>query len=657
MLGLAKLIVGATMIVVALIVGSTAAPPFPHGPHPAQASPPSQAVATLVGPQRIVVRDLPPLQPPGPAQERAQRRHRAPIGLDGGAAAPAANVTDASFSAGAPQPLAAPTTSTTQFEGLDNNDNANLSGFIVTPPDPQMAVGPNHVFEMVNIVGRIYTRAGATVESFTLASFFGVPAGFNNTDPKIIYDALSSRWFASYVSLVNNGGANNDQGRLHIGVSETSDPTGAWNVYDVVYAKVFPDYAAIGVTGDKLTASSNIFDIDGPPEPVTAGCSSVSGYCGEQTIVFEKADLLAGAPGPGVCGPGANVGVCFLPASGPPFNTARFTVRPAHSLSSLNDQYLTVRGSSTTLTLIRITGTPDAGNVSEASAINLTMLAQNEPPASAAMGGNIDSGDFRLLETVWRNGHLWTSASAACIPAGDSVSRSCAHLIEVDTTTNTVVQDIMFGAAGEYYSWPAVRTDASGDLYVSLTHTNSAIFAEARSAGRLASDPPNTMTGSVLLRAGQVAHTSGRWGDYLGAAVDPTFPECVWLVGEYAKNTPYSSNWDWGTYIAASSYSNGCDGDNDRWTDGEEAYIGSLSGLACPATVTANDEDPDAWAPDFNDDRRVNGLDVFQLSLHFNSQVGDSKYTNRADLNADGAIDGLDVFRISQVFNNTCPLP
>jgi len=79
----------------------------------------------------------------------------------------------------------------------------------------------------------------------------------------------------------------------------------------------------------------------------------------------------------------------------------------------------------------------------------------------------------------------------------------------------------MFGAPGEYFSWPAIRTDASGNLYVSLTRTSPEIFAEARAAGRRAGDPRNTMSGSVLLRAGEVVHTSGRWGDYLGAAVDP----------------------------------------------------------------------------------------------------------------------------------------
>ena len=37
------------------------------------------------------------------------------------------------------------------FEGLSNQDNFNLFGFRVNPPDPVGAVGPNHYVEMVNV--------------------------------------------------------------------------------------------------------------------------------------------------------------------------------------------------------------------------------------------------------------------------------------------------------------------------------------------------------------------------------------------------------------------------------------------------------------------------------------------------------------------------
>ena len=521
--------------------------------------------SSLRGPRVVVVRKLSALPAGRILQEEPVPipRRLAPAGFRTGTGLrePArANAVDPATRQ-APQPRAAPTLSSFSFEGLDNSDNVSVVGFSLTPPDPQLAVGPNHVFEMINVIGRVFDRGGSVVQTFSIASFFGVPAGYKDTDPKIIYDALSDRWFASYVSFIDNA-SGSDEGLLHLAISQTDDPTGAWNVYDVTFGDVFPDYAGLGLTDDKVTLSANVFDIDGPPG-VNPGCSPFGGYCGEQTIVFEKSDLLAGVPA-------GSVGMFLFPR-----NTSRFTVRPAHSLTSVSDQYLTTWNESVTneLTVIRITGTPAGGDVTEASATNVATLDQDDPPPSLTAGagdcdlqfqGNlgpppcVDSGDFRMLEAIWRDNSLWSAASAACIPPGDGTVRSCAHLVEVETVgAPSLVQDIMFGALGEYFSWPAIRTDSSGNLYVSLTHTSASIFAEARVAGRQAGDAPNTMSGSILLRAGDVVHTSGRWGDYLGAAVDPANPSCVWLVGQYAKST---GGPNWGTYIGATSYSGDCGG-------------------------------------------------------------------------------------------------
>jgi hypothetical protein len=443
----------------------------------------------------------------------------------------------------------------TAFEGLDANDNAFVN---TTPPDPQIAVGPTHILEMVNNVGRVFTKSGSLVSTFSLDSFFGVPSVADiRSDPRLIYDSTSSRYFAAYIDRNQLDG----QGDLFLAISQTNDPSGAWNKYSTSFPLFVPDYPGIGVTDDKFTISYNLYGV------------YTGTFLGEQTLVVQKSDVIAGISG-------AQVGVAFSST-----DPTRFTVRPAQALTSVSDQYLTTFDYSsggggslaTKIMVIRITGTPNARNVTEASATSLSIQSQVAPPPSntagngdciIAQGGSpsdlgpppcIDSGDGRMLAAIWRDGSLWSAAPAACRPSSDTSNRSCAHLIEVTTAgTPSVVQDILLGGpAGENYSWPGIMTDVSGNLYVSMTHTNSSIFAEARIAGRLATDPLNAMSGSSLLRAGNVVHTSGRWGDYLGAAVDPSDGSCVWVVGEYAKNT---SGADWGTYIAATSYSGGCGG-------------------------------------------------------------------------------------------------
>ena len=563
------------------------------------------------------------------------------VGESGASQPPAANalagVTRLGAQTAAPNIL-------TSFEGLGSTDNP----FGLTPPDPQIAVGPDHVVSFVNITGRIFDKNGSIVSTFLLVDFFGVPPGYKDTDPRVIYDALSGRWFAAYSSSIDNV-SGDDEGLLHLAVSETSDPEGPWNVYEVSYLDVLADYPDIGLTDDKFTISINVFDIDVADGGNTSpGCSSLSGYCGEQTIVIEKSQLLDGLPG-------EDVDVTFFPR-----NSNRFTVRPAHSLSSVNDQYLTTWNvfALNQLTVIKITGTSAGGDVVETTVTNVVTLDQDNPPLSVTAGSGdcvvfgdtldpppcIHSGDFRMLEAIWRDNSLWSAASAACTPPGDGTVRSCAHLVEVATEGQpSLLQDIMFGASGEYFSWPSIRTDSSGNLFVSLTHTSPSIFAEASVVGRLAGDPPNTMSALAVLRAGEVAHFSGRWGDYLGVAVDPVVPSSVWLIGQYAKDDGAVR---WGTYIGCASFTTyGCgiatptptatpcpDNDGDTICDGADpdddndgcTDVAELQ-TALGSEVTGGRRDPfDFW--DFfdpNRDRAVSLLDFLAVLARFNS-VGDS---------------------------------
>ena len=664
--GALLLIVSSVVVAIAMGVwaGGGAASTLEAVSAPATPSAQTGAPGTLEGPKVVIVSELPPLPTgvAGKAEPVVIPRRSPPLDSRAGVPPqpPEPNVVDGAAGVD-PQPMAAPAISAVSFEGLDDDDNV-VSG---TPPDPQLAVGPDHVFEMVNTVGRIFTKTGSAVNTFTLAEFFGVPSGYDDFDPKIIYDDLSGRWFASYVSLIDNP-VLSDEGLLHLAISQTSDPTGAWNVYFVTYADVFPDYPGIGVTDDKFTVSANLDDIDGPCAPAV---------CGEQTIVIQKSDVLSGLPG-------LDIGIFYFPV-----REDRATVRPAHSLSAITDQYLTTFSTvfADVLTVIRITGTPDEGNVVEAAATALTITPQLSPPPSTTAGlGDciifstnfgpppcIESGDFRLLEAIWRDNSLWSAASAACLPSGDVANRSCAHLIEVETVgTPSVVQDMLFGALSEYYSWPAIRTDSSANLYVSLTRTSPSIFAEARIAVRLSSDQPNKMSDSSLVREGDVVHTSGRWGDYLGAAVDPSDASCVWLVGEYAKDTLGAN---WGTYIAATSYTGGCaSGTLDTPTptltptatvEGPAATATSTATATATATPTptpTNTPIPTAThtpSPtprpvlrgDATCDGLINAVDALFILQFFAALLPILPCHQNADVNGSGVVDVIDAALILQL--------
>ena len=85
------------------------------------------------------------------------------------------------------------------FEGVSNQDNFNLFGFRVNPPDPVGDVGPNHYVEMANLAFAIYDKSGnlllGPVDTGTLWSDFVIPDCTDPSgDPVVLYDQFSDRW-------------------------------------------------------------------------------------------------------------------------------------------------------------------------------------------------------------------------------------------------------------------------------------------------------------------------------------------------------------------------------------------------------------------------------------------------------------------------------
>jgi hypothetical protein len=126
------------------------------------------------------------------------------------------------------------------------------------------------------------------------------------------------------------------------------------------------------------------------------------------------------------------------------------------------------------------------------------------------------------------------SANNACQDGADILS--CLHLIEVETNGYQVVQDIVAGRSGYYAYYPALSIDSQGNLIVGFTESGASEYPSAAAASRAPNDALNTLSHFEILKAGQTSYSGQRWGDYSGAAVDPSSGS-VWVGAEYAKTT------------------------------------------------------------------------------------------------------------------------
>src|SRR5205085_5645941 len=154
------------------------------------------------------------------------------------------------------QPLAAATGPTLEALSAFPGTTFASDTVAVRPPDTQVAVGPVFVGEAVNSELTVWSRTGSLVTAFDLNDSFAVPPGFSFTDPRLVFDVLSGRWFLSGLAFDHALDSN-----VYVAVSDSSDPTAGWSAYQLTAdIGVVSDQPKIGVSTDKVVISWNDFD-------------------------------------------------------------------------------------------------------------------------------------------------------------------------------------------------------------------------------------------------------------------------------------------------------------------------------------------------------------------------------------------------------------
>ena len=72
-----------------------------------------------------------------------------------------------------------------------------MTNFI--PPDPHLAVGPNHIIATVNSEFSIYDKDGNELKNINAGAWFAPVSAYERGDPQVLYDHYSDRWFLLYM--------------------------------------------------------------------------------------------------------------------------------------------------------------------------------------------------------------------------------------------------------------------------------------------------------------------------------------------------------------------------------------------------------------------------------------------------------------------------
>jgi hypothetical protein len=461
------------------------------------------------------------------------------------------------------------------FEGLSNQDNFNLFGFRVNPPDPNGEVGPNHFVEMTNLAFAVYDKQGnlllGPVDTGTLWSDFAVPDCTDPSgDPVVMYDQFADRWLLT--QFTTRGPKYYDC----VAVSQTGDPTGAYFRYafvtqddpELAGGTFFPDYPKYGVWKDSYIMTTRDF-------------GDVTGY-GISVYALEKNKMVNGQPK-------ARAVQFFLDSNVVPINLMGDGLLPPDvdgKDKPKNDAPAPIVGTQDdgggyggTFDALNIWELKVAWNSkAEASltfAKQLPVAAFDSifpcvlpssrdclpQPGITNSAQYLDILSYRQRPTfrlAYRNfgtyEALVTNQSVEALPGVAGV-----RWYEIRRTGDqySVYQQGTYAPEDGVHRWMgSAAMDWQGNIALGYSVVNGVdVFPGIRYTGRLAGDPLGAMTlgeGTIINGTGVQRTTNSRWGDYTSLTVDPVDDCTFWYVNEYYTLAgQLSSAAGWQTRIAS----------------------------------------------------------------------------------------------------------
>ena len=399
--------------------------------------------------------------------------------------------------------------------------------------DCTIAVGPNHVLTAVNYQIDIKTKAGVSVQSVALNTFF---ASSYVGAPRALFDEDSGRYMIAATET-------HDYTSEFLAVSKTNDPTGGWFIYKIPIISFSGTSTAygvrLGVNHDMIALAAHF----AYPEQ------------GTQIFVFDKSRAIVGA-----AFTAANSKV-FSAATTPWLaGTAGLGAARTYDVGeknmylavwstgpSISTSYITGPAGSATISLMTPLATPLAGNG--------TYILSGTPQASQPRY----KGNYYTIQTapgfndiVFRNGSLFLTS--AVVPTVGKVRTSIYWTqIKMDESTGTPVASLVqdgfaaddLSAKDEMsYYYPSLAVDACNDVGIGFSGSSLASYASSYYTGRTATDPLGTMLPVNVGHAGDETYRATMWGDWSGTHVDPV-DGSFWTFQNYASKANQSAWYTW----------------------------------------------------------------------------------------------------------------
>lgn len=388
------------------------------------------------------------------------------------------------------------------------------------PPDPDLAVGPNHIVAVVNGQIAFFNKSGTNSFRQTLQQFWSsVGANSFVFDPQALYDPLSGRFCVAATEHANNG-----DDVIDIAVSDDSDPNGTWYKYRFNFSSVgdFIDFPNLGVGTDAFFVTADNF-----------------GFGGNYIYTFPKAPMLTG---------GAVTPKTKQTAGGSLLSLATMTQYDAVQAAQY---FVTAWTSSTQLRIYALTNV--LGATQTLQNFNLTVGTFSGPPDAQQQGSSnrADTIDTRTKNGVVISGRLYVCHNVA------STDGQAANVrwYEIDLrgwptsgNTPTLLQSGRINPGSNIDTWfGSIAADSDGNVAIAYNQSSPSQFIGINRTYHADGDPAGVTAPGEQQQISTSAETGSRWGDYSGIEIDPT-NGTFWNLHEYRTTSwrTWAANFDTG---------------------------------------------------------------------------------------------------------------
>jgi hypothetical protein len=347
--------------------------------------------------------------------------------------------------------------------------------------DPQIAVGGGYVLHGTNAGLVIYNTKGEYVQGVSQKCFN------DGIDPKMFFDihnrvfVFDLWWYYDKPKLKP----------VNISVSETDNPTGAWNTY----------------------AISELTEVDGGGIGYSKkwiGYSFPGGS--ERTFVMRTAEAKAGKP--------ATI-----------YHFKGTLGHPIFGQDDTDDLYF-FEIEKENFVIRKITEGADGKPVCMLVSRKPHNLKYIEfPPKSPQKGTSqvISSGDRNPKALVLQNGCIWFSQAVNC------EGRSAVQWHQIKAKNGKILQTGLIKNDTSNYIQTTLTVNKKNDVLIGFQQIDSTSFVSPRFTFRRAKDKKGTTQAIVSIGEGKGAADGVAWGDYSGSIIDGDNLMDLWTIQSIAN--------------------------------------------------------------------------------------------------------------------------